>query len=63
MSSTRADSNSPAYCWPTPIAGTNTGSFMGNAPSGMPIDVGAVALMRVASGKVTELRAEFDKMG
>jgi predicted ester cyclase len=45
------------------LTGTNSGSFMGNAPSGKPIDAGALALVRVDSGRVSELRAEFDKLG
>jgi predicted ester cyclase len=44
------------------LTGTNSGSFMGNAPSGKRIDAGALALMRVESGKVSELRGEFDQL-
>jgi predicted ester cyclase len=45
------------------LTGTNSRSLMGNPPSGKPIDAGALALMRTASGTVTEIRAEFDQMG
>lgn len=45
------------------IIGTNTDSFMGNPASGKSIEVDALALMTVASGKVTELRGQFDQMG
>jgi predicted ester cyclase len=45
------------------VTGTNTASFMGNAPSGRPIAFDALALMTVASGKVTELWGQFDQIG
>jgi predicted ester cyclase len=45
------------------LTGTNSGRFMGNAPSGKPVDAGALALVRVDSGRVSELRAEFDQLG
>jgi predicted ester cyclase len=45
------------------VTGTNTASFMGNPASGRPIAFDALALMTVASGKVTELRGQFDQMG
>jgi predicted ester cyclase len=45
------------------IKGTNTGSLMGNPPTGKSIDVGGIALVSVRAGKVTELREEFDQMG
>lgn len=45
------------------LRGTNSGSFMGHPPSGRPIDAGGLALMWVQSGKVTELRGEFDQLG
>ncbi len=45
------------------LTGTNTGSFIDNPASGKPIDAGALALMTTASGRVTELLAEFDQMG
>jgi predicted ester cyclase len=37
--------------------------FMGKPGSGKPIDAGALALFRTASGRVTEMRAEFDQIG
>ena len=45
------------------VTGTNTESFMGNPPSERPIELDALALMTVASGKVTELCGQFDQMG
>jgi predicted ester cyclase len=45
------------------LTGVNTGSFRDNPPSGKPIDAGALALMTISAGRVTELRAEFDQMG
>lgn len=45
------------------VTGTNTGRFLNKPPTGRPIDVGALALLRIDSGKVTELRAEFDQLG
>jgi predicted ester cyclase len=45
------------------LTGTHSGSLMGQPPSGKRIDAGAIALMRISAGKVTELRAEFDQMG
>ncbi len=44
------------------LTGTNSVSFMGKPPSGKPIDAGALALFRTASGRVTEMRAEFDQI-
>jgi predicted ester cyclase len=45
------------------LTGTNTEGFMGNPATGKPIKVDALALMRVASGKVSELHGQFDQMG
>jgi predicted ester cyclase len=45
------------------MKGTNTGSLMGNPPTGKAIDVGGIAIVGVQSGRVTELREEFDQMG
>jgi predicted ester cyclase len=45
------------------LTGTNSGSFMGNPPSAKPVDAGALALVKTASGRVTEIHAEFDRMG
>jgi len=45
------------------LTGTNTGSFQGAPPSGKAVEAGALALMRTASGRVAELRAEFDQLG
>jgi predicted ester cyclase len=45
------------------FTGTNIESFMGNPASGRPVDFDALVLMRIASGKVKELRSQFDQMG
>ena len=45
------------------VIGTNTESFMGSPPSGRPIEFDGLALMTVASGKVTELWGQFDQIG
>lgn len=45
------------------FTGTNTESFMGHSASGKAVEFDAFALMTVASGKVTELRAQFDQLG
>lgn len=45
------------------LHGTQTGDFMGLPATGRTIAVPAIAILRVADGKVTELRAVFDQMG
>jgi len=45
------------------LRGTHTGNFMGIPATGKPIAVSAIAILRLASGKVEELRATFDQMG
>ena len=45
------------------LNGTNTGEFMNNPATGKPIEVDALALMTIASGKVAELHGQFDQMG
>ena len=44
------------------LTGTNTESFMGRPASGKPIDVGAIAFLKVVGGKVMEIRGEFDQL-
>jgi predicted ester cyclase len=36
---------------------------MGIPPSEKPIEVGAIAILHIADGRVTELRAQFDQFG
>ena len=43
--------------------GTHSGDFMGLPATGRTIAVPAIASLRVADGRVTELRAVFDQMG
>ena len=43
--------------------GTHKGNFMGIPATGKSITVGAIVILHVANGKVTELRAQFDQMG
>ena len=45
------------------LTGTNTGDFMGHAPSGKTIDVGALVFMTISSGRVVDMRGEFDQLG
>lgn len=45
------------------LTGTNGGSFMGAPATGKSVDVGGIALLKVADGKVAELRSEFDQLG
>lgn len=45
------------------LHGTHTGDFMGLPATGRTVAVAAIAILRVASGKVTELRAVFDQAG
>jgi len=45
------------------LTGTNTEPFMGNPATGRPIKVDALALMTIASGRVTELHGQFDQLG
>ena len=45
------------------LRGTHTGDFMGIPPTQKKIDVGAIAVLKVTDGKVTELRAQFDQLG
>ena len=45
------------------LTGTHSGEFMGAPASGKAVDVGAMVLMDIDSGKVTELRGEFDEAG
>lgn len=45
------------------IRGTHTADFMGIPPTGRKIEIGLIVILRVADGKVAELRAQFDQMG
>jgi predicted ester cyclase len=45
------------------LTGTHDGDFMGMPASGKVVDAGAIALMTLASGKVIEIRSEFDQFG
>lgn len=45
------------------ISGTNTGPFMGNAPTGKRVEFPAVIFATVASGQVVEMRGQFDQVG
>lgn len=45
------------------LRGTHTGDFMGIPPTGKPVTVGAIAIMRVVEGQVAEIRGEFDQLG
>lgn len=45
------------------LIGTNTESFMGRPASGRPVELEALALFSIASGKVAELWGQFDQIG
>jgi predicted ester cyclase len=45
------------------VAGTNTESFMGHPPSWKSMEADVIVLMTIRSGKVTELRGQFDQVG
>jgi len=45
------------------LRGTHTGDFMGMPPTGRPVAVGAIVLLSVVGGRVTHLRAIFDRFG
>jgi predicted ester cyclase len=45
------------------LRGTHTGDFMGMPPTGRAVTVQAIALLSVADGRVTHLRAIFDRFG
>jgi steroid delta-isomerase-like uncharacterized protein len=36
------------------LYGTNTGPFLGRPPTGQPVELAAIAIFRVADGKITE---------
>jgi len=45
------------------LRGTHSREFMGMPPSGKSIEVGAIAILDIADGLVSELRAQFDQFG
>jgi predicted ester cyclase len=45
------------------LRGTHRGEFMGIQPTGKEIEVGAIAILSTANGKVTEVRGQFDQLG
>jgi len=45
------------------LRGTHTGDFMGMPPTGRVIEIQAIALLSVTDGRVTQLRAIFDRFG
>ncbi|MEQ1439067.1 ester cyclase [Fontimonas sp. SYSU GA230001] len=45
------------------LRGTHQGEFMGIQPSQKDIEVGAIAILSIANGKVTEVRGQFDQLG
>jgi steroid delta-isomerase-like uncharacterized protein len=45
------------------LRGTHTGDFAGIPATGRPIVVSAMAILRVADGRVAELRGVFDQLG
>jgi predicted ester cyclase len=45
------------------LRGTHRGEFMGIQPTRKVFEVGAIAILRIANGKVTEVRGQFDQLG
>lgn len=45
------------------LRGTHRGEFMGIQPTQKEIDVGAIAILSTANGKITEVRGQFDQLG
>jgi predicted ester cyclase len=45
------------------LTGRHTASFQGERVTNAPIEVGSIAIFRIAGGKVAELRVELDQMG
>jgi steroid delta-isomerase-like uncharacterized protein len=49
-----------AFVW---YRGTHTGSFMGHSPTGKPVRVTGMDIMRYRDGQVIELWSQFDDLG
>lgn len=45
------------------LRGTHQGEFMGIRPTRRNVEVGAIAILGIANGRVTEVRAQFDQLG
>ena len=45
------------------LRGTQSGEFMGVPATGKPIDVSAIAILRIVDGRVSHLRGVFDQAG
>jgi predicted ester cyclase len=45
------------------IRGQHTGDFMGIPPTRKSFEAGAIAILHIVDGKVTELRGQFDQFG
>jgi len=45
------------------LRGTHTGDFMGIPPTHKKIEIGAIVVLTVVDGRVTELRGQFDQFG
>lgn len=45
------------------LSGTHRGEFMGIQPTQRDIDVGAIAILSITNGKITEVRGQFDQLG
>jgi steroid delta-isomerase-like uncharacterized protein len=45
------------------LRGTHQENFLGLPPTGKPIDIGAIAILRIEDGQVAGLRALFDEAG
>jgi predicted ester cyclase len=45
------------------LTGTHQGDFLGIPPTQKSFEAGAIAILRIADGRVAELRAQFDQVG
>jgi steroid delta-isomerase-like uncharacterized protein len=45
------------------LTGTHQGDFLGIPPIQKSFEAGAIAILRIADGRVAELRAQFDQVG
>jgi ketosteroid isomerase-like protein len=46
-----------------PFTGTQTGPLMDIAPTGRPVQVGEILILRLADGKIVEAWEEYDELG
>jgi ketosteroid isomerase-like protein len=58
------DHNAVIFMQPEGLSGTNTGDYRGlPAPTGQHFESEAIAILRIADGRVEELRGTADRLG